>query len=212
MNTVYFVDFDNTVSLVDVWDSIVARFAGPTWEEIVRDYDTHRISSYEFNKRLLEIVRGDLQEVRSFILGIDVDPDFSRFVKLARAHERNLVVLSDGYDFYIEPLLQKAGVRGTRYFSNHMEWVDGRPHATFPHFRPDCERHMANCKCQYLRLGERNLRRVYIGDGVSDICAAEKVDLVYAKADLRRHFERTAQAFRPFETFDDIIAAEFPSA
>jgi 2-hydroxy-3-keto-5-methylthiopentenyl-1-phosphate phosphatase len=68
---------------------------------------------------------------------------------------------------------------------------------------------MANCKCQYLQLGEPGLRRVYIGDGVSDICAAEKADMVYAKADLRRYFERTARTFRSFETFDDIIADEF---
>jgi 2,3-diketo-5-methylthio-1-phosphopentane phosphatase len=158
------------------------------------------------------MLRADAPQIRSFILSLGVDPGFSRFVDLARKQARDIIVVSDGYDLYIDPLLEKAGVPGVRYFSNHMEWVDGRPQAIFPHFRPDCERRMANCKCQYLRLGEPNLRRIYIGDGVSDICAAEKADVVYAKADLRRHFERTARPFRPFTTFDDIISAEFHSA
>jgi len=49
MQTVYFVDFDNTVSLVDVWDNIVTRFAEGDVEHIVHDYDSGRISSHEFN-------------------------------------------------------------------------------------------------------------------------------------------------------------------
>ncbi|MFH1738497.1 MAG: MtnX-like HAD-IB family phosphatase [bacterium] len=212
MKTVYFVDFDNTVSLIDVWDNIVARFAEGNWEEVIRDYEARRISSQEFNERLLRALHAEPEAVRSFILGVDLDPAFGRFVKLARDHERELILVSDGYDFYIEPLMEKAGMKEIPYFCNHLEWVNGSARWSFPYLLPDCEQKMANCKCQHLRLNEPELRRVYIGDGVSDICAAEKADIVYAKSDLRRYFQTKKLPFTPFETFEDIIPQEFPQS
>ena len=211
MQTVYFVDFDNTVSLVDVWDNIVTRFAEGDAEHIVHDYDSGRISSHEFNRRLVEMLRADEDEVRAFVMSMDIDPSFPRFVRLAREWGRDLTLLSDGYDFYIQPLLERVGLGDVRYFSNHIEWDNGRARATFPHRLDDCETEMANCKCQYLRLNEPGLRRVYIGDGISDICAAKRVEVIYAKSDLRRHLEKEGIVFTPFQSFEDIIRIEFDS-
>ena len=211
MQTVYFVDFDNTVSCVDVWDNIVTRFAQGDGESIVREYDSGQISSREFNRRLVGMLRADEHEVRSFIMSMEIDPSFQRFVELVREHDREILLVSDGYDLYIQPLLDREGLGYLPYFSNHMEWENGRARASFPHYRDDCETDMANCKCQYLRLGETALRRVYIGDGISDICAARRADVVYAKSDLQRHFEKEGNSFTPFKTFDDIISLEFGS-
>ncbi|HPA47088.1 MAG TPA: MtnX-like HAD-IB family phosphatase [bacterium] len=212
MKTVYFVDFDNTVSMVDVWDTIVSRFSTGNWEQVIRDYDEHRISSWEFNTKMLRNLQGHREEVLRLISTVQVDSAFARFVELARSQDREILLVSDGYDFYIDPLLKKAGVPSLPYVSNHMEWTDGTVRWDFPHFLPDCERKMANCKCQYLRLEESGLRRVYIGDGVSDICAAEKVEVVYAKGDLRRYLESVGRDFHPFETFADVVAHEFADA
>jgi 2,3-diketo-5-methylthio-1-phosphopentane phosphatase len=209
MKTVYFVDFDNTVSMVDVWDTIVSRFATGNWEQVIRDYDEHRISSWEFNTKMLRSLKGHREEVLGLISTVEVDPEFARFVELAQNRGREILLVSDGYDFYIDPLLEKAGVSGLRYVSNHLEWTDGTVRWDFPHFLPECERKMANCKCQHLRLEESELRRVYIGDGVSDICAAGKVEVVYAKGELRRYLESVGRDFHPFETFADVIEHEF---
>ena len=210
MKTIYFVDFDNTISLIDVWDSLAERFSSEDWEQTIKDYDEHRISSHEFNLRMLGTLQGDPDEVRSFIMKIGIDPGFERFVKLARERDREIILVSDGYDFYIDIILERAGLGDLPYFSNHMEWEQDGVRWNFPHYLPDCERNMANCKCQHMRLEKNDLCRVYIGDGVSDICAAEKSDCIYAKNELRRYFEETNRPHKSFETFNDIIPLEFP--
>ncbi|HOJ61422.1 MAG TPA: 2-hydroxy-3-keto-5-methylthiopentenyl-1-phosphate phosphatase, partial [bacterium] len=77
----------------------------------------------------------------------------------------------------------------------------------FPLYRKECERDMAHCKCQHV-LPVQGLRRVYIGDGVSDTCAASKCDFVYAKRDLLEFCLKNRMAHCPFEDFQRIIERE----
>jgi 2-hydroxy-3-keto-5-methylthiopentenyl-1-phosphate phosphatase len=48
-------------------------------------------------------------------------------------------------------------------------------------------------------------RRVaYVGDGYSDLCAAEDAELRFARADLIDHLEREGFSYLPFENMHDV--------
>ena len=48
---------------------------------------------------------------------------------------------------------------------------------------------------------------VYIGDGISDRCAALASDRVFATRGLARYLDEIGEPYEPFDTFFDVLAA-----
>ena len=49
---------------------------------------------------------------------------------------------------------------------------------------------------------------MFVGDGLSDRCAAPRADVVYAKDDLMEFCVARGIAARPFMTFEDVARGE----
>lgn len=207
MQTHYFIDFDNTISNQDVWDTIVQLFAPDEWKEHVSAYVRGDITSRECNLRLARIIPPREAEAREAVLAIGIDPTFHDFVHWAQDQETPVTIVSDGYDYYIRLLLEAEGLGHLLYYSNCAVWTDTGITVEFPFHQKDCERDMAHCKCQHIR-DLSGIRRVYIGDGVSDLCAAVKCDHVYAKHMLLKYCRENKIACTPFENFQQIIEHE----
>ncbi len=212
MNTVYFVDFDHTISRRDVWDHIVKSSSPTVWKKIILSYLNGDISSKECNLRLADEVQPREPQIRQEVLDIGIDPtfhDFVQFVHNSHNHESppKMIIVSDGYDYYIDLLLREEGLEYLLYFSNKMIWTEKGIKVEFPWYNKDCERDMANCKCQHL-LPYRDKRLVYIGDGISDVCAAQKCDVIYAKRNLLEFCQKNNIPHYPFHHFGDVIEKE----
>lgn len=207
MQSVYFIDFDFTISRRDVWDAVVRRFAPDARKKHVLRYIKGEISSRECNQLVAAELNTPEAEVRELVMSIGVDPAFRRFVEWTEANERELYIVSDGYDYYIDLLLEAEGLAYLPRFSNSMVWSAAGVAVSFPHSSPDCERDMANCKCQHLKRAEGK-RRVYVGDGISDACAAPKCECIYAKHELLDHCRANGIDCIPFESFDDVLGRE----
>lgn len=205
--THYFIDFDNTISQKDIWDTLMKTCDPARWQSVVGDYVQGKISSRICNLALAKSITLSESEARSVAEKIGIDPTFHEFVQWARKTDSPIAILSDGYDFYIDQLLKKEGLDWIPVYCNRMVWIDGGIEVEFPLFKDDCERDMAHCKCQHV-LAADGYRRVYIGDGVSDSCAAEKCDFVYAKCNLLDHCRQGQIAHKPFENFRDVIEHE----
>ncbi len=207
MNTVYFVDFDHTISKRDVWDSIVKMFSPDDWKTIIRNYLSGAVSSRVCNRQLAELVQPREEEARKLVYSIGIDPTFHDFVQWVKESESEMIIVSDGYDYYIDLLLEKEGLEDLNYFSNRMVWTENGIEVEFPLYKENCERDMAHCKCQHVFKHE-GIRRVYIGDGISDTCAAQKCEKIYAKRNLLDYCREQDIECTPFENFLDIIQSE----
>lgn len=207
MNTVYFVDFDHTISKQDVWDAI-ARMSDPAaWRLMIDRYISGELKSQDCNRMLAELVQTTEPEARKVVMAIGIDPTFHDFVRFTQEQKAPLLIVSDGYDYYIEMLLREEGLEFLQYYCNRMQWTENGVKVEFPLNRDDCENSMAHCKCQHI-FEHAGMRRVYIGDGISDICAAQKCEIVYAKRNLLEFFENKGLPHQPFDTFLDIIECE----
>lgn len=207
MESMYFVDFDYTITNEDVWDSLVRRSAPDEWEECIRMYLSGELSSRLCNKRLAESVRMTEPEAREMILAIGVDPAFHDFVKWAEGRDSRLIIVSDGYDYYIRLILEREGLGRLEWHCNRLQWIGGGIRAEFPLLNPECEQDMAHCKCQHV-LKREGMTRVYIGDGMSDICAARRCEVIYAKRNLLDYCENKGLPHTPFDSFRDVIEGE----
>ena len=202
-----FVDFDGTITLEDVGEAIFKKF-GETEKvkKIIEDLLSDKISSKQCWDELCDSVDNiNKAELDEFIDLLDVDPTFIPFVKFCSKNKIDMVVLSDGFDYYIDRLFNKAGLAGLKYYSNKL-FVDetGMLKAEYPYFDVDSPT-SANCKKNHIiNHSSDDEYTVYIGDGNSDKDAAQYCDFIFAKDGLARFCSMERISFYPFKNFTEV--------
>jgi 2-hydroxy-3-keto-5-methylthiopentenyl-1-phosphate phosphatase len=178
-----FVDFDGMVAPDDATDSLLARYADPSWRDLEVEWQQGRLTAQQCMSQQVELLRMTPGDLFEFVKQVTVDPDFASFVAFCRAHGAYLAVVSDGMDYLVASVLRRAGLSDVPFFANTLEWQGGdRWKLRFPHFRPLCRWNMGNCKCGHLRPASG--LNIMVGDGRSDFCVAEACDFTLAKGTL----------------------------
>jgi len=118
------------------------------------------------------------------------------------ADEYRPVILSSGFTELIEPVLEREGVS----LEVHANRLDVRADGWDAIWRDDAQ--CAECGQACKRGGLPNGSPVvYVGDGVSDHCAALAADRVFARDRLVTYLERMGLPFEPFEDFVQLAAS-----
>lgn len=153
-----------------------------------------------------DLVDADTPALAEFYATAEVDAHFLAFCNACRERAIPVVILSDGIDFYVRPVLARLGLADLPVYVNHGERSAEGFRFAFPYCRPDCGQ-CGNCKRAHInRLRQAHGRVVFIGDGYSDRCAAAKADVVFAKQTLADHCRDEGIPFRRFDSFADILA------
>ncbi|HWB44389.1 MAG TPA: MtnX-like HAD-IB family phosphatase [Hyphomicrobiaceae bacterium] len=197
-----FVDFDGTISPVDTTDLLLERFGEPAWRDIEDDWKAGRIGSRECLVRQIDLVRATPSQVDELISGIEIDPAFYGFVDHCRRLGHSVTVVSDGLDRTVRTVLERNNIN-VPFYANKLQWRgDDRWRLTFPYARSDCATLSGNCKCRFAE-GQRRKLQIVIGDGRSDFCIAERVDLVLAKGALVKHCRKAGLPHYTFSHFGE---------
>lgn len=197
-------DFDGTITRTDVIDSILQRFADPSWEAIEDEWLAGDIGSRECLSRQLALVKATPAQLLEFFDSVEIDPDFPDFVDHVIGLGASLEVVSDGIVQGIARILSRHYVSLLPILANQLRQVD---HASwridFPHASDACRSAAGNCKCK----STPNTKRVLvIGDGQSDLCVAATADFVFAKDRLAEHCERNGIPYARFDGFAELPA------
>lgn len=201
-----FIDFDGTIAEEDVGHQLFLRFAeAEVYLDLEERWLKDSLSSVELYEQICPHTRVTPAEFRGFLAGQRLDPHFSAFVAASRRAGDSLLVLSDGFRQYIEPLLSGAGIEALPIYANEFEFSgDGQIVANYPFAAHTCGR-CANCKgWQVRRLRQPGKTTVFVGDGNSDRCGAVVCDVVFAKNRLASFFERERLNYYPFNDFADV--------
>jgi 2,3-diketo-5-methylthio-1-phosphopentane phosphatase len=200
-------DFDGTISIDDVTDSILLRFARPGWEALESAWRAGRIGSRECMAGQVALLDCSAEELDAHVAQLPIDPQFAAFAALIAAARVPLTIASDGLDRALHVLLRRYGLDHVPTRASHLVQAGPREwRLEFPHATAGCRSDAATCKCAVVAATrERGDTPVLmIGDGASDRCVAAAADLTFARKELLAH---CAEHDLPHEAVADFAAA-----
>jgi 2-hydroxy-3-keto-5-methylthiopentenyl-1-phosphate phosphatase len=203
------VDFDGTITTEDIGDLVIETFAREDWRPVSNAFARGEISLRElWAAEISYLSATDTGAMLEYVREVaKVRPGFHDFVDFCGKNAIPLEVASSGMTFYINAVLDKAGVTGLPVAAPSLAFdAQGRGLVAFEDGLRDCGI-TAMCKCervwQQRRLGRTVL---FVGDGSSDYCAALQADHVVARRRLADYCTRENVPFTPFEHFDEVRA------
>ena len=209
------VDFDGTACLQDVSEELLTRFGDPSWPEYdaavdrgemgLREAAGHQAAMLQGPPTRSGSLRASREELLAYALEhSELDPTFPPFVAWAEEHGLPLVLVSDGFGFYVRPILEAAGLGHLEVVTNELAFVGGRPELRHPNGHPECVG-CGTCKMLAVRRLQASHGPVaFVGEGQSDRYGALYANVAFAKLALVEICLRDGVPHRPWATFDDV--------
>ncbi len=200
-----FIDFDNTVTNFDVFDDIIKRFSiNKDWLKWERAWQEGEIGSRRCLEEQLRSVRISKKKLLSYLSEVKTDPHLHKLLLIFRKNKIKPVILSDNFSFIIRKILRSNAIKGLKVFSNELVFDRDRIKPLFPRRNENCDI-CAHCKKNTLLKNSKNGKiKVYIGDGLSDVCAAICSDIIFAKRKLQEQFKKIGKDYIPISNMGDV--------
>ncbi len=203
----FLIDYDGTISSVDVGDELMRRFVPDAATVAAKDadYDAELVGSRELMRWDMEVLPRDPGLLRGTAASLPHDQAFPSFVAAVRAAGAAVEIVSDGLGFYVESnLRQLAPHLADLPIASNDNRVDGPDGMTFPYGHPACFV-CGTCKRERVRAHQVGGRVVvFIGDGTSDRYAAHHADVVVAKDQLAAWCAEVGRPYRSWTDFDEL--------
>ncbi|MFO7952577.1 MAG: MtnX-like HAD-IB family phosphatase [Bacillota bacterium] len=214
LNPIYFVDFDGTITAGDLSSELAAYFGGSVYMDIEKKYRQGEIPIRTWLQSIAEILPADMELLLEKTLKwAKIRSGFDYFLKHAKKQGSPVFIASDGFGFYIEPVMKKYG------FWEHIDAVyrnktavgpDHKLKVYTPYAHPVCII-CGNCKAAHVvRAKEKGRPVIYIGDGSNDRFGASWSDHVCARDRLAQSFRKNNFNYSQWYDFYDIIKVETP--
>lgn len=202
-----FSDFDGTIARRDIGYSIFNHFSNGRNNKLVPDWKAGRLSSRDCLLKEAEMSPMTEEELYCFLNQFELDPGFAPFIKRCQKASIDLTIVSDGFDLYIDYLLQREGLTNLRLITNHGHIEGNQLIIEFPHSNYTC-RKCGSCKGE--RIQEYRLQHgnrtfvIFVGDGYSDTCAITEADVLFAKKDLEQYCRIHNIEYNKYDNFVDV--------
>lgn len=200
-------DFDGTITELDSLFVFLVHYADKKWLEVERLWREGKIGSQECLTKQFDLVpKMSDKMIDEFINSVKLDPYFKQFNEIRLKNDVDLLIVSDGIDYFINRILQKNGIDNIKIISNHAEIEDGKFKITYPNQYTACKGKAGTCKCKVINDLKQNYKEIfYVGDGNSDMCVADKVDYLFAKSNLLSYCSKVSINCIGYTNFSEVI-------
>jgi 2,3-diketo-5-methylthio-1-phosphopentane phosphatase len=200
-------DFDGTITDRDFYQCALEYLNDPQTNLVWQRYCRQEIPMFQALSTIFARLPGDQAIVWQVALKTRVDPDVAQTVERLQAAGWDVAVVSHGCHWYIDRLLQHAGVQ-LPIIANPGELIAGqglRMELPFgsPYFAAetgiDKGAVVADAQQRYTRVA-------FAGNSASDLEGAERVkeELRFARHQLARVLQKRNMAFRPFHHWSEL--------
>jgi len=196
-----YCDFDGTITKEDSVNGFFEMYAPKSWMDSEKLWVEGKISSKENAIIQVGMLKNVSQkQLDDYINAIEIDDYFLDFVDFVKSKNIKLTILSDGFDLFIQRILERYNL-DIPFYANKLIYKEGKFSIEFPYYNENCDKKAGMCKCK--KVKEKSF--CYIGDGTSDLCIASKADFLFASKNLHKFCEKKLIKHHYFETFSSII-------
>ena len=213
-----FCDFDGTVTKNDVWVASLGKFIKDKkkLDLICEEFSSLLITARECIRKELALVEDfNLEKFNSYLDKEELDDYFKEFLEFCRKNDFEVVLVSEGLDYYIDYILKRENLN-LKFFSNKLVLNSSKKESNVDTFEIGCAFPYSDETCNWCGMSKRNILisntndlndevSVYIGDGVSDFCVSHYADIVFAKNALASHCWKNNITYFEYKTFKDVI-------
>lgn len=204
-----FSDFDGTITLLDSNAELVRLHGNERNKRDEALFCEGKATNREVLLRHYRTMRISAETYYNLLHSIPLDPSFARFYTAVKAAGGGVTVLTGSAEEGVRSYLRGKGFGDITVYGNRLEIEDGVVSLYCADEAPDTlcgEGPCAHCKSARLAGARGEGKKViYIGDGLTDLCAAGYADLLFAKGELARFCEENGISFVPFHSFGDVF-------
>lgn len=201
--TLLVIDFDGTLCVQDAVDAFSDHFDPAGFAAAATAFNAGEITLNECLARQVAGIDRPVDEILGYMLeAIDVRDGVPELLAWCAAHDVEPVVLSSGFVNLMEPFLADRGIEVP--VVGHL--LEETPDGLRIRFRDRAQCALCGEPCKRSDVAALAGGRAvaYVGDGASDLCAAEVADIRFARSSLARHLDRADCAYVPFDDFHDV--------
>ena len=200
------VDFDGTACSHDVAEHLLVEFGDPSWPELDAAWERGELDSRRVITAQGAMLEAPLESMIAFALEhCPLDATFPPFVGWLQRLGVPVTLVSDGFGFYIRPLLEAAGLDRVAIVTNTWSPNAHGP-IRFDNGHPECVG-CGTCKMNAVLAARWRGHVAFVGEGQSDRYAALYADVVFAKDVLVAIARSDGVPLVPWDTFDDVRTA-----
>ncbi|KAA3604082.1 MAG: hypothetical protein DWQ06_05230 [Calditrichaeota bacterium] len=206
MKLAIFCDFDGTITQNDTLQFLLDHYVGDAWNEVEDKVEAGLLPEKEALQLEMDFLKVDEKSAfEALDKNIKIDETFKDFTNWCKEHNFELIVLSGGFRKIIEFVFQKNYIGSIKIYSNDF-FVDSKNKwKVIPSNSPKINGLCNHCKTFHLEEIRTNFDKiVYIGDGTTDRCPAQKSDWVFAKKGLAKFLGEKNFPFFEFRDFAEI--------
>jgi 2-hydroxy-3-keto-5-methylthiopentenyl-1-phosphate phosphatase len=199
-------DFDGTIVPCDTLTLIYREFAQPPCDQLTRQWIRGEISTRQELEGCFATIKASPAQMESVLLPIPMDSAFTSFLDFCGQRGYRFAILSDGVDWVINSILERHGIGGLTIYSNELRFEADGLRVSFPFFDPESPLRGVSKPAIIRRHQAEGFKVALIGDGLTDIEAAEVADIVYARDRLLEYCRERGIEAVAFSGFADLVA------
>ncbi len=200
-------DFDGTITRRDFYSCVVENLLTPKDLEPWHLYTSGEITHFEALRRIFANIRANEGDLENLMEDMTIDPDLRAGFERLRDAGWEVIIVSNGCQWYIDRFLAKAGVKAPVYsnpgrFDPAHGLIMELP-ADSPYFDPETGIDKRAVVEDYQSQGAAV---AFAGDGRPDVAPALLVPphRRFAREWLARHLDNTGHEYRPFERWSEV--------
>lgn len=198
-------DFDGTITMQDIGDMVIERFAAPEAQKLLDEYYSGTLSLWDTDSRIYSTITASRKELQEYVREHAIIRNgFHELLEFCKQKKIEFVIVSGGYDYYIQAVLGDKldniphSWNNTHFSSQGITIERGNPN-------PSCSR-CGNCKSlickKYQTLG---YTIISIGDSLSDYCMSEMSHIRFARERLEEHLQKLNKPYTHYDDFHEVI-------
>ncbi|OGX20387.1 MAG: hypothetical protein A3K54_04195, partial [Omnitrophica WOR_2 bacterium RBG_13_44_8] len=132
-------DFDNTLSTVDLMDKLMVKILGERGEEIVSDWESMKIGAVFAHKQIAKNQKLTNELIREAAKEVGIEKGIHELLGYCRENDIALIVVSDGFDVYIDDVLSRNNLSDLPVYCNETVLINGRMEIRHPFGSNECD-------------------------------------------------------------------------